>query len=283
MTSKSPSQSFKDIESDADALMDELFRDVEESFSAQAAFPEPKGEPVTRKQPERSRSMAVPWGIFALGGLAVLSGTVLWWSYVHLPKRLALLSGQSTDNSSLVAGSDVPGENGTNAPARAEGDSGEQPIASAADEASNPTTIVSDAVGNVVQDAVETTATTASNGVTASSTSPNDSAISDIEVDQAEVDRILAATAPPPIPAPPPPPVAYAPPPPPTAPPPAPDMTLVGVMDGSNGDAVALLMVGNAMRQVAVGEAITGGWRVASISDRSVSVTNGAQSRVLGL
>ncbi|MEM8714451.1 MAG: hypothetical protein AAF268_14505 [Cyanobacteria bacterium P01_A01_bin.3] len=287
MTSKSPSnKSRQDFESDADSLMDELFRDVEESFSTQTALPDPDGPSANgysssspRSQSNR-RSRSLPWGALALGGLAALSGTALWWSYVHLPKRLAILSGHGVASSSLTVNSDPQAANSVST------DSSHS-MTNATSTSSNA---VSDAVEGVVEDAVETSATAASDliaGGQSTAITGDEPAIAHIEVDQAEVDRILAATAPPPPPvayAPPPPaPVAYAPPPPAPAPPPAPDMTLVGIMAGSDGGTVALLTIGNNMRQVAVGETITGGWRVASISDRSVSITNGAQSEVLGL
>lgn len=290
MTSKSPSsKSRQDFESDADALMDELFQDVESSFSTQTALPDPDGPSAngssssSRRSPaqQRWRSRTLPWGALAIGGLAALSGTVLWWSYVHLPKRLAILSGHGVGSSSLS------GESGAQATSRGSTDGS----GSFTDATSASSSVVSDAVEGVVGDAVETSATAASDliaGGPSDGVTPGDeSAIASIEVDQAEVERILAATAPPPpvVSAPPPAPVAYAPPPPAPAPPPppAPDMTLVGIMAGSDGGTVALLTIGNNMRQVAVGETITGGWRVASISDRSVSVTNGVQSEVLGL
>ena len=66
-------------------------------------------------------------------------------------------------------------------------------------------------------------------------------------------------------------------------PPPPPEMRLVGIMDAPNGGTVALVMVDNNMRQFAAGAAIDGGWRVAWIGDRSINVTNGASSKVLGL
>ncbi|MEM9568292.1 MAG: hypothetical protein AAF974_08280 [Cyanobacteria bacterium P01_E01_bin.34] len=290
MTSKSPSnKSRQDFESDADALMDELFQDVEESFSTQTALPDPDGSSANGhsscSQPsqsnQRSRSRLLPWGVFAIGGLAALSGTVLWWSYIHLPKRLAILSGHGIASSSLLknsashAGSNVSTESSN----------------SMTDVASASSNVVSDAVEEVVETAVGTSATAASDLIAGGqpniATTRDDPAIASIDVTQADVDRILAATAPPsPALAPAPAPVAYAPPPPAPAPapPPAPDMTLVGIMAGSSDSGtIALLTVGNNMRQVAVGEMITGGWRVASIGDRSVSITNGVQSEVLGL
>ena len=290
MTSKSPSnQSRQDFESDADALMDELFRDVEESFSTQTALPDSDGSSANgysssspRSQSNRrSRPGALPLGVLALGGLAALSGTVLWWSYVHLPKRLAILSGHGVASSSLSGDSDPQAANSGST------DSSH----SISNTTAARSSVVSDAVEGVVEDAGETSATAASDlisGAQPTATTGDEPAIAHIEVDQAEVDRILAATAPASVYSPPPatvapPPVAYAPPPPAPAPPPAPEMTLVGIMAGSDGGTVALLTIGNNMRQVAVGETITGGWRVASISDRSVSITNGAQSEVLGL
>lgn len=253
MTSKSPSRSFEEMESDADALMDELFREVEASFYSPTALTSGGDPPPPNEKKDETAGLS--WAWLGVGVAAAIAALALWWSFVRLPQQLALQSGDVQTTVDILADVDTAETEGVSA-------------------SSDSVLAEGDAAADADSEALSDTAVLVEDPPLVAEELPSEG----IEVDQAEIDRILAATAPPPVYTPPAP-VAYAPPP----PPPAPDMRLVGIMNAPSGGSVALVMVGNNMRQFASGETIDGGWRVAWIGERSINVTNGARSKVLGL
>ena len=79
------------MESDADALMDELFREVEASFYSPTALAS-GGEPPPPDD-EEDETAGWPWAWLVVGGAAAIAALALWWSFVRLPQQLALQSG----------------------------------------------------------------------------------------------------------------------------------------------------------------------------------------------
>ncbi|WP_017327965.1 hypothetical protein [Synechococcus sp. PCC 7336] len=242
MSSQSFIPSLAQAEAEADRLLDELFGEVEATLKeGEQSEVHSHSQSVEPARPPAPLMASMLWVAIGALGTVAIAALALWWSFVHLPQKFAA---QSPPIPTPDAALDFENAVGVTDSALT--------LASSEAEVSNVASLESEDLAAAPP---------------ASRPAPPAPAVSP-----------PATVAPSPATVPSPPAIAAA------APIDAavPDFQLMGIMDGgSDGQPVALLIVDDLLQTIPAGATIENGWRVASIRDRQVRVTNGRRTLTL--